>query len=109
MGALLALGDQLSKHRYFDQAPVLELVYHLRNAVAHGNCFTIDKNGRNRLARHPAHNRNALAKSPDGTEFEVTADLSGPLLFEFMGPGDVIDLLKSVELYLLKLSRQSDG
>ena len=29
MGALLTLGDELSAHRYFDRAPVLELVYHL--------------------------------------------------------------------------------
>src|SRR3954465_9900563 len=28
-GSLLALGDTLKEHGYFDRAPVLELVYHL--------------------------------------------------------------------------------
>jgi hypothetical protein len=37
MGAPLTLGDELSARAYFDRAPVLELVYHLRNAVAYGN------------------------------------------------------------------------
>jgi len=41
MGALLTLGDELSLYEYFDRAPVLELIYHLRNAVAHGNRFHI--------------------------------------------------------------------
>ena len=36
IGALLTLCDELSAHDYFDRAPLLELVYHLRNAVAHG-------------------------------------------------------------------------
>jgi hypothetical protein len=41
-------------------------------------------------------------KSPVGTVFEITPSLSGPVLFDFMGPADVIDLLQSVEIYLSK-------
>jgi hypothetical protein len=64
MGALLALGDELSAHSYFDRAPILELVYHLRNGVAHGNRFNITKSGQERLAQYPAHNRSAAVRSP---------------------------------------------
>ena len=42
VGALLALGDALKQHGYFDHAPELELLRHLRNGVAHGNSFRID-------------------------------------------------------------------
>jgi hypothetical protein len=104
MGALLTLGDELSPHHYFDRAPVLELVYHLRNGVAHGNRFNITNKGRDRLARYPAHNRSATVKSPAGVVYEITPSPSGPLLFDFMGPADVIDLLQSVEIYLSKIA-----
>jgi hypothetical protein len=81
---------------------VLELVYHLRNAAAHGNRFNITTKGRARLARHPAHNHDAAVKSPTGVIYDITPALSGPLLFDFMGPADVIDLLQSVEVHLSK-------
>jgi hypothetical protein len=42
VGALLAIGDALKRQRYFDHAPELELLRHLRNGVAHGNAFQID-------------------------------------------------------------------
>ncbi len=98
-GALLALGDELKVHNYFDHAPVLELVYHLRNAVAHGNRFAINESGKKRLAHYPAHNRQAV-RSPAGTVFEITPTTSGPVLFDFMGAADVIDLLQAVEYHL---------
>jgi hypothetical protein len=66
------LGDELAKHRYSDQAPILELVYHLRNGIAHGNRFNIDDRGKKRLAAHEAHNRKATVKSPLGTVYEIT-------------------------------------
>ena len=59
-GALLMLGDKLSKHSYFDHAPILEMVYHLRNGIAHGNQFNIDDRGRRRLRKHAAHNRDTI-------------------------------------------------
>jgi hypothetical protein len=62
MGSLLALGDELQKHGYFDHAPLLELVYHLRNGVAHGNQFNIDSRGLRRLAKYSANNRSAAVK-----------------------------------------------
>ncbi|MGB7975610.1 MAG: hypothetical protein WCF81_14965 [Roseiarcus sp.] len=80
LGALLTLGDELSAYGYFDRAPVLELVYHLRNGVAHGNRFKITKEGLKRLAGHPAHNKSAVVRSPVGTVYEITPSLSGPVL-----------------------------
>lgn len=103
-GTLLALGDALSAHGYFDRAPLLELVYHLRNGVAHGNRFRINDSGRRRLKNHAAHNRNAAVKSLTGAIFEIIPDLSGPILFEYMGPADVIDLIQSVEIYMSRLA-----
>jgi hypothetical protein len=104
---VLALDVELSAHDYFDQAPVLELVYHLRNAIAHGNRFNITEAGRKRLARQLAHNRDAAVRSPLGTCYEITPSLSGPLLFEFVGAADIIDLLQSVEVHLAKAAGAS--
>jgi hypothetical protein len=102
MGALLTLGDELAKpeHGYFDHAPILEMIYHLRNGVAHGNRFNITDAGKKRLAKHEAHNRYAAVRSPLGTVYEITPDLAGPILFDFIGSADVIDLLQSVEVHL---------
>jgi hypothetical protein len=100
MGSLLTVGDELTKHRYFDKAPILELLYHLRNGIAHGNQFNINSAGKKRLAQYPAHNRHAAVKSPLGTVYEIMPDLTGPVLFDFIGAADVIDLLLSVEDYL---------
>jgi hypothetical protein len=36
--------------------------------------------------------------------YEITPTLSGRVLFEFMGPADVIDLLQSVEVHLSRLA-----
>lgn len=101
VGSLLAVGDALAKQRYFDHAPELELVRHLRNGVAHGNKFSINKS---LLAKHPAHNRLAIIKGDKGEVFEIAADLEGqPVLFDFMGPGNILDLLMSVGLYLIRM------
>jgi hypothetical protein len=108
VGSLLSVGDalaMLSKHlkppRYLDGNPTLELLYHLRNGVAHGNRFTFYDSGKKRLAKFPAHNKMAGVKSSTKAEFEIVVGLQGkPVLFEFMGPGDVLDLLQSVEVYL---------
>ena len=96
------LGDELARpeHGYFDHAPILELVYHLRNGIAHGNRFNINTNGKKRLAKYKAHNRHAVVKSPLATVYEITPNLTGPILFDFIGAADVIDLLQSVEVYL---------
>lgn len=97
-GGLLILGDALQQHGYFDRNPTLELVRHLRNGLAHGNRFEIRGGG---LERFPARNRDAPVRSYLGTVFEITSGIAGqPVLFEFMLPGDVLDLLQSVDVMM---------
>jgi hypothetical protein len=101
-GSLLSLGDALTQHAYFDRAPELELLRHLRNGIAHGNVFRIDNPAN--LSKVPAHNRDAWVKSDLKTVFEITPTLQGrPVLFDFMDPGDVLDILMSVGLYLIRM------
>jgi hypothetical protein len=98
-GALIAVGDALSKVEYLNRAPLLELLRHLRNGVAHGNTFNIVNPGQ--LTRYPAHNRAARMKADC---FEITARLHGTaVLFDFMGPADILDALKSIEVYLTRI------
>jgi hypothetical protein len=93
-GGLLTIGDSLKSEEYFDHAPELELVRHLRNGVAHGNTFNFDKSGRWNLSHYPAHNRFAWAQNPLHC-FEVTAAMHRqPVLWDFMDPGDVLSLLQ---------------
>ena len=100
-GALLAVGDALNTSNYFDHAPELELVYHLRNGVAHGNRFNITN--LERLIKYPAHNRDGSFRH---SIFEITDALNGqPVLFDFMEAGDVLDLLASIALHLDKIGR----
>jgi hypothetical protein len=95
-GSLLALGDALARKDYFDHAPQLELVYHLRNGIAHGNHFKFTAGGLERLGERPAHNRDEA--------FKITPALEGQrVLFDFMGAGDVLDLLCSIGGHLKKL------
>ena len=83
-------------------SPELELLRHLRNGVAHGNRFRIDNPAS--LAKFPAHNKLSWVKSDTGAEFEVTPSHQGQtVLFDFMGPGDAIDLLISVGVYLIRM------
>ena len=101
VGALLTIGDALEKQSYFDHAPELELVRHLRNGVAHGNTFRIKLK---LLAKFPAHNRPAWVKNDSKAEFGITPNLQNQsVLFDFMGPGDVLHLLMSVSLYLIRM------
>jgi hypothetical protein len=69
-GSLLAVGDALSMHGYFDRAPALELVRHLRNGIAHGNTFRMDN--AQSLAKFPAHNQLADIRGDLKAEFEIT-------------------------------------
>jgi hypothetical protein len=73
----------------------------LSNGVAHGNTFRINLK---HLAKFPAHNRLARVRSDSKAEFEITPDLQDkPVLFDFMGPGDILHLLMSVSLYLMRM------
>jgi len=108
IGALLAIGDALKPHGYFNRAPELELLRHLRNGVAHGNTFRI--NNSKDLETFPAHNRLAWIRSDNKTEFEITPNLQNqPVLFDFMGPGDILDLLMSVSHYLERIGDGNIG
>jgi hypothetical protein len=98
-GSLLTIGDALTAHDYFDRAPELELVRHLRNGIAHGNRFEI--RDPERLKKFPAHNCDADYRN---TIFEITPALDGqPVLFDFMDAGDLLDLLFSVGFYLQRM------
>jgi len=49
----------------------------------------------------PAHTRDAAVKSELGTSYEITLALNGTVvLYDYMKPGDVIDLLQSIEAHL---------
>jgi hypothetical protein len=103
-GALLTLADALDDADYFDHAPLLEMIYHLRNGVAHGNQFRI--RNLHRLERYPAHSAEADIKGGDGRIFEVTPALNGQqVLFAYMDAGDVQDLLDSVASHLRRLAK----
>jgi hypothetical protein len=103
-GSLLAVGDALKDHDYFGHAPLFELVRHLRNGIAHGNRFDIRY--LDELKEYPAHNHDADYRGPNSTIFEITAALDGqPVLFDFMGAGDVLDLLHSVGADLQRIGR----
>lgn len=99
VGALLNVGDALAKFKYFNHAPELELLYHLRNGVAHGNRFTFTKSGLDRLKIYPAHNRLARARTKE-LEIDPGVLQGNSVLFDFLEPTDVVELLQSIEMYL---------
>jgi hypothetical protein len=101
-GSLLAVGDALACNRYFDRAPELELIRYLRNGIAHGNLFKIQKD--DQLVKRPAHNRDVWPRRPGRGIFEITSALNGQcVLFDFMEAGDVIEALHDVGVYLKRL------
>jgi hypothetical protein len=81
------VGDELSKHGYFDKTPELELFRHLRNGISHGNVFNLGKGE----PKQPAKFK----------RFEITPALHGQsVLFEFMNTGDLFDLFDHVKAHL---------
>jgi hypothetical protein len=104
-GAIITIGDALSRHAYFNHQPELELVYHLRNGIAHGNQFNIDQRGEKRLAKYPAHNKAAIVRVNGEPFFEITKDLNGmAVLFDFVHAGDVVNILQAVGAYCRELA-----
>jgi hypothetical protein len=110
-GALVTVGDALASHKYFDRGPDLELLRHLRNGLAHGNRFNLRRGEPVR----PAHftgpdqrilpNRAGVTAAGAPTFFEVTHALDGQsVLFDFMGAGDVHDLLMFVGWRLRRIA-----
>lgn len=105
VGALIQLGDELSRHDYFDRAPELEMIRHLRNGVAHGNRFHISRP--EILSRFPAHTKLSWVRKEE--IFEISPDLNNQtILFDYMGPGDIIDLFQSVGVYLWRMGNGED-
>ena len=107
-GAILALGDALAAESYFDKCPDLELLRHLRNGVAHGNRFNL----RNGEPRRPAHFTGPDQRLLDGATtpkghgrfFEITPACQGSVvLFDFMGPGDIVNLVMFVAWRLTRI------
>ena len=94
MATVTLIADRLSRNSYFNKTPELEFLRHVRNAVAHGNRFNI----RSDEPKRPARFRG----------FEISQSLNGTELFwQFIGPGDVLDLLDEVHLQLRALSADS--
>ncbi len=99
-GALIMLGDELSKHSYFNHQPELEVIYHVRNGLAHGNRFSFTANGRRRLQKFPAHTRAVINKNTLAPPLVIEESLHGEeVLFHFLAAGDVVNLLQSVGFY----------
>ncbi len=101
-GALITLGDALKRNGYFDHDPSLEMVKHLRNAVAHGNRFDIrDSEG---LDQYPAYTV-WTPESGGRLRREITADLHGkPFMFEFMEHYEIPSLIQRVGSHLSPLA-----
>lgn len=112
-GALLTLGDELARASYFDKGPDLEFIRHLRNGIAHGNRFHFVGNQPSR----PAHFTGPEGRfmPADGTTtapgdshtFRIVPGLHGmPVLFDFIGPGDICDLLLFVSNRLIRIGNR---
>ena len=112
-GALLTLGDALDAEGYFDKGPDLQVVRHLRNGIAHGNRFYFRNGEPRRPARFTGPQQRLMSdgvtSTPvgDAITFEITPGLHGQeVLFNFMGAGDVCDLLQFVGV---RLTRMGNG
>ena len=92
---------------YFGHVPEFEMIYHLRNGVAHGNRFNITRKGRERLKDWPAHNSETAIKSDVRTFYEITPALNGQnILFDYMSVADLLDVFWSVAH---RLGRMGEG
>jgi hypothetical protein len=85
------LGDELARNQYFDKSPELEFFRHVRNALGHGNRF-------NFVGKEPSRpatfNGRTLSNALDGQT----------LFFDYMGPGDALDLLDQIEAHLRSIT-----
>ena len=90
--ALIRLGEKLTRHAYFDRRPSLELMRHLRNAVAHGERFLI--RDLDKLSQYPAF----LTAGP--FHWEITPALDGAPLYERFSAGDIGSIIQSIGIHL---------
>ena len=104
---LLAVGDELAgmEPYYFDRGPDLEMIRHLRNGVAHGNRFDLRAGQPIRPAWFTGgRGARADGSSAPATTFVIRPELDGMrVLFDFMGPGDVLELVQHIEWRLLRV------
>ncbi|TMA86244.1 MAG: hypothetical protein E6J63_17485 [Deltaproteobacteria bacterium] len=82
---VISVGDTVLNQGFHDGSALKQFLRHLRNACAHGNRWFL-KSGE---PKKPAKYRN----------FEVTSALdgTGPVFFDFMGAGDVLDLFEDLK------------
>ena len=83
--AISNITDEVIRLNIMDSSPELQFLRHLRNACAHGNRFYL-KNGEPKTA--------AAFK---GFEILANNDGFGPVLFDFIGTGDILDLLDHIQ------------
>jgi hypothetical protein len=95
-GAFLTLGDRFDQARYLDHLPEYELVYHLRNGIAHGNKFNFKKPGLERLEKYGAHNRNIEGEH---RLLDIQPNLQGlPVLFDFASSSELLSLINGIHM-----------
>ena len=101
-GVIIKIGDLLAQHEYFDRHPLLEMIRHMRNAIAHGNRFRIDSE--EKLKKYPANNIGAKMNGWNhGTLYEITYGLNGKqFMGSYMLDGNILDILLSCGFYLLE-------
>ena len=103
-GGIILLADELDKNNYFDRAPELELIRHIRNGIAHGNHFNITKP--QQLQKYPANNHLAWIKQE---LIEITPQCHGQkVLFDFISPINLVNLLYAIGLYLIRKGNGDD-
>jgi len=82
--AVISVHDEIRRRKFEDKEEDMEFLRHIRNACGHGNRFTL----RGNEPKKPAKLKELeITKALDGT---------GPVLFDFVTPGDVFVLLDSV-------------
>lgn len=83
-GAIISVHDEIKRRGLEDKGEDLEFLRHIRNACGHGNRFTFKGDEPRRTAKVGSLEIN---KSLDGV---------GPVLFDFLTPGDVVLMLDTV-------------
>ena len=106
-GAILEAAAKLDEYDFFDRKfPQLEMIYHLRNGIAHGNRFNITPAGEKRLSANPAHTRLSVAQGVG--KFQITPALNGKtVLFDYVDVADIVDVLQSAHWVLAKIAEGS--
>jgi hypothetical protein len=95
VGAIQKLDHELKKNKYFDHAPILEMIHHFRNGVAHGNKFVFE----NKI-KHPANNFEYVGIT-DMKNYELTEKLKGKkILFDFITANDLLQIFQGVANHL---------